>query len=1003
MFRTLRSIALFAITIVPTCLVAQTTYWGMTANGGASNIGTIYSITEANVFTKKYDFFRYEGGNPKGDLIKASNGKYYGVTEFGGANGVGVLFSYDPTTSTYAILVNFSTLTTTSAAIGARPIRGLIQSPDNSKLYGMCSKGGLNDLGTFFDYNITTSTFTKRFDFDALTGAGGHGSTPRGRLVRSAANILYGVTQLGGANGQGAIFQFNTSTNVYTRRFDFAALPSTTTGAHPYSGMILGADGFLYGTAQIGGVNASGGVLFKFHPTTFAFTSLYDFTSLTGKNPFAELVQASSGVLYGTTSAGGSNNVGVIFSYTIGTDTYADLQDFTNAIGYSPFGRLIIASNGLMYGATTLGGTSNTGVIYSYNIGTDAYSVVYNLADGGYTGMQGGLLEDPVGNLVGLATDGGAGASGSMIKYNIASSTTAELVPFSFSNGSTPDGRLIKASNGLFYGMTTSGGTTNEGILFSLDPTTLNFTRLFNFGGTNGTVPQGTMTEVSGKLYGLCNNGGGATRGTLFEYNIASNIFTKKIDLTGSTGSMPQKGLFKAGNGKLYGMTSADGANLLGTLFEYVPGTNTFTKLRDFAAADGTTPLCDLIQGTNGLLYGTMSANGTLSNGTLFSFNTTTNTFTKLYNFDGLQGGAPAGDLVELGGKLYGMCREGGLYFNGSIFSWTIASSTYTEEYDMLTTPSEGKLSQSNLILGTDGLLYGTCAQGGTSDLGTLFRYNTVGPIFTVLQNFAGTTNGQYPFDGLAREVIPVSSLQVNPRVFLDGPYDLVSGLMGDGLRSLVDFPLTEPFTTAGFTQVGGGGETIAASVLSGATSNNAIVDWVLVELRDKTVNTTILRTQAALLQRDGDVVALDGTSTLNISMPADLYYVAIRQRNHFGVMTASSVSLSSTAVPLDFTTGALATYGTNPQKIVGSARVNWAGNVVRNTVISYTGGSNDRDPILVRVGGTVPTNTAIGYYAEDVNLDGVVKYTGSSNDRDPILVNIGGTVPTNYITEQLP
>jgi hypothetical protein len=68
-----------------------------------------------------------------------------------------------------------------------------------------------------------------------------------------------------------------------------------------------------------------------------------------------------------------------------------------------------------------------------------------------------------------------------------------------------------------------------------------------------------------------------------------------------------------------------------------------------------------------------------------------------------------------------------------------------------------------------------------------------------------------------------------------------------------------------------------------------------------------------------------------------------------------------------------------------------------------YTNAENDRDPILLRIGGTVPTNTTTGYHAEDVNLDGVVKYTGEGNDRDPILQNIGGSVPTNTREGQLP
>ncbi len=96
-------------------------------------------------------------------------------------------------------------------------------------------------------------------------------------------------------------------------------------------------------------------------------------------------------------------------------------------------------------------------------------------------------------------------------------------------------------------------------------------------------------------------------------------------------------------------------------------------------------------------------------------------------------------------------------------------------------------------------------------------------------------------------------------------------------------------------------------------------------------------------------------------------------------------------------------TYGTNARKTVGTIHAFWAGDVTFNKQIKFAGGSNDRDPILVRIGGTVPTATVNGYFSEDVNMTGQVKYAGSSNDRDPILVNIGGKVPTATRSEQLP
>jgi hypothetical protein len=119
--------------------------------------------------------------------------------------------------------------------------------------------------------------------------------------------------------------------------------------------------------------------------------------------------------------------------------------------------------------------------------------------------------------------------------------------------------------------------------------------------------------------------------------------------------------------------------------------------------------------------------------------------------------------------------------------------------------------------------------------------------------------------------------------------------------------------------------------------------------------------------------------------------------------MTAAPIDLSGTPVPVDLRSTATSTYGTEALRTIGSSRVLWAGNCLNDGFLRYTGSMNDRDRILSRIGGSVPTNTATGYFLEDVNMDGQAKYTGGSNDRDPILFNIGGSVPTNSRTEQLP
>lgn len=258
--------------------------------------------------------------------------------------------------------------------------------------------------------------------------------------------------------------------------------------------------------------------------------------------------------------------------------------------------------------------------------------------------------------------------------------------------------------------------------------------------------------------------------------------------------------------------------------------------------------------------------------------------------------------------------------------------------------------------------------------------------------------------------LIPTMSspnVQVSPKVFLEGPYNATTGVMSDAVRAASLVPNTQPYTGLGYTFTGtpGAGGTLGAGVLT-VTGNNAIVDWMIVELRTTASPATVVASCAALVQRDGDVVALDGTSPVSIAIAAGTYHVALKHRNHLGAMSLNGVALSGTPATVNFAAAATAIYGTGARKsITGAfpAETLWAGDVTFNAEVKYTGGTNDRDPILVTVGSTTPNNTVNAYSTRDVNMDGTVKYTGSANDRDPILVNVGSTTPNNTRLQQLP
>lgn len=294
---------------------------------------------------------------------------------------------------------------------------------------------------------------------------------------------------------------------------------------------------------------------------------------------------------------------------------------------------------------------------------------------------------------------------------------------------------------------------------------------------------------------------------------------------------------------------------------------------------------------------------------------------------------------------------------------------------------------QAQQLIGTD---------GGTATLGTTAISWSMGePIIG-----SGTVPGGVITQGFQQP--NTVRVRLNVAALLEGPFNQGNGLMNDGLRAIGFVPLTEPYTALGYGFVGGGGEGTTAPVLA-TTGNDAIVDWVVVELRDATDATLILASQSALVQRDGDVVATDGSSPITFSEPPGSYHIALLHRNHLGVMTFAPVALGDAPTDLDFTLASTATYGTEARKDINGTQLLWSGDVTFNGAVKYTGSGNDRDPILQALGGVVPTATISGYQQEDVNMDGTVKYTGAANDRDPILQNIGGVVPTTTRAKQLP
>ena len=253
----------------------------------------------------------------------------------------------------------------------------------------------------------------------------------------------------------------------------------------------------------------------------------------------------------------------------------------------------------------------------------------------------------------------------------------------------------------------------------------------------------------------------------------------------------------------------------------------------------------------------------------------------------------------------------------------------------------------------------------------------------------------------------PVASVKVNVKLFLQGAYETSTGMMRDDLRSKGYLPTAQPYSAMARTSYHTGTETTTLAVFNGTTGANAIVDWVLLELRTGTGAATRVATRAALVQRDGDVVDVDGISPVTFAnRAAGSYYIVATHRNHLGVMSEIPVSLNTTATTCDFT-GAYDGFGNNAMKAIGNLNALWAGNAnhtgITHKALIYNGGNNDPDAVknnvLTATGNTSALDFSfvpMGYHIGDTNLDGDVKYQGGTNDVDNMIFFNIMTHPTN-------
>ena len=714
---------LLSITYFIACIFyikAQVLY-GTTSKGGNDNGGTITEFIPATnnlIVAKSFESIALA---PSSNLIQASDGRLYGMTPLGGSSGNGVIFSFDPSSSSYSKRKNFDGIN------GAGPYGSLVQT-SNGMLYGTTYGGGSHSLGVIFSFNPSTSTYTKLRDFDN-TG----GSNPHGSLVQATNGKLYGMTYNGGSNGYGVIFSFDPSSSTYTKLKDFDGI----SGAYPYGGLMQAGNGKLYGMTSSGG-SSGNGVIFSFDPSSSTYTKLKDFDGTNGAYPYGGgLIQATDGKLYGTTYEGGINDAGVIFSFDLSSSVYTKLNDFDHQTGGGPTG-IIQASDGRLYGATAHGGDL-CGIIFSFDPHSFIFTSLkkFNCTDAGYPSPDGSLMQASNGKLYGMTAHGGSGDDGVIYSFDPTATIYTKLRDFGANeNGSNPSGSFIKANDGKLYGLTFGGGNLGYGVIFSFDPSASIYKKLMEFDHAGGSYPQGSLTQASnGKLYGTTYTGGSNGAGVIFSFDLSSSTYTKLKDFDNA--NMPGGSLVQASDGKLYGMANSGGSSGYGFIFSFDPSSSTFTQLKDFNFTNGAYPTGNLIQATNGKLYGMTAYGGSSEMGVLFSFDPSSSTYTNLKDCDETSGAYPSGSLIKANnGKLYGMTPYGGSSGNGVIFSFDPSSSTYTKLKDFDGT--NGSNPFGDLMQSGNSKLYGMTSAGGSSGNGVIFSFDLSSSTITKLKDYNG-------------------------------------------------------------------------------------------------------------------------------------------------------------------------------------------------------------------------------------------------------------------------
>jgi uncharacterized repeat protein (TIGR03803 family) len=349
----------------------------------------------------------------------------------------------------------------------------------------------------------------------------------RGDLLLASDGNFYLTSSSGGSEQRGGSIIRVTPGGTITTLHSFTG--GNTDGATPYAGLMQASDGSLYGTTYVGGTDSRGTV---FRITLAGeFSLLYSFVSANDGAffPYAGLVQAGDGNLYGSTLRGGPDDKGTVFRIST-SGTFAIIHSFAGSDGENPEGTLVVGANGELYGTTLTGGASNRGTIYRIST-SGTFTSVYSFP-----------------------------ALGAFNANGVATNTA----------GANPRSALLLSTDGNFYGTAYQGGASGYGTVFRMTPSG-DVTALHSFTGASagGAFPlAGVIRDASGNIYGTTERGGYLNQGSAWRLS-SSGQFSLLHGFLGTVndGNTPYAGLYLLGD-SLYGASYSDGTSALGGVYK---------------------------------------------------------------------------------------------------------------------------------------------------------------------------------------------------------------------------------------------------------------------------------------------------------------------------------------------------------------------------------------------------------------------------------------------------